>query len=181
MAARLFCTKTTFALARILVGLSAVYSNHSRFCIHWLVTNSCQSTGLTELQQQRSDRCRRGANDWTHWRVSRLITLVNDLLIFSITSRVFQRTRRIFNAFIGHLTATSKLWVFGATTHSMQTVATRVSNLKIENNFSRPVRHARPTRSMGAKLAGTWNHDTAQSGVGRWRLRHLEGFVRKAN
>ena len=49
--------------------------------------------------------------------------------------------------------------VFGAATRSIQTVASYYSSnsrakleasLKIENNLSRPVRNARPTRSMGA-------------------------------
>jgi hypothetical protein len=63
------------------------------------------------------------------------------------TSRVLQRTRTIFNAFVGHLTAPSKLPAPGAAPRLMQTVATRVP--KIENNLSLPVRHALSTR-MGA-------------------------------
>ena len=64
-----------------------------------------------------------------------------------LTSRVLQRTRTIFNAFVGHLTAPSKLRAPGAAPRFMQTVATRVP--KIENNLSLPVRHALSTR-MGA-------------------------------
>jgi hypothetical protein len=63
------------------------------------------------------------------------------------TSRFLQRTRTVFNAFVGHLTAPSKLQAPGAAARSMQTVATRVP--KIENNLSLPVRHALSTR-MGA-------------------------------
>src|SRR6266478_7613297 len=63
------------------------------------------------------------------------------------TSRILNRTRTIFNAFVGHLTAPSKLRAPGAVPRSMQTVATRVP--KIENNLSLPVRHALSTR-MGA-------------------------------
>ena len=64
------------------------------------------------------------------------------------TSRVLQRTRTIFNAFVGHLTAPSKLRAPGAAApRFMQTVATRVP--KIENNLSLPVRHALSMR-MGA-------------------------------
>jgi hypothetical protein len=63
------------------------------------------------------------------------------------TSRVLQRTRTVFNAFVGHLTAPSKLRAPGAAPRSMQTVATRLP--KIENNLSLPVRHALSTR-MGA-------------------------------
>jgi hypothetical protein len=62
-------------------------------------------------------------------------------------SRVLQRTRTIFNAFVGHLTAPSKLLPPGAAPRFMQTVATRMP--KIENNLSLPVRHALSTR-MGA-------------------------------
>ncbi|KAF8497464.1 hypothetical protein F5888DRAFT_1906773 [Russula emetica] len=62
-------------------------------------------------------------------------------------SRVLQRTRTIFNAFVDHLTAPSKLRALGAAPRFMQTVATRVP--KVENNFSLPVRRALSTR-MGA-------------------------------
>ena len=64
-----------------------------------------------------------------------------------LTSRVLQRTKTIFNAFVGHLTAPSKLRAPGSVSRSVQTVATRVP--KIENNLSLPVRHALSTR-MGA-------------------------------
>lgn len=66
------------------------------------------------------------------------------------TSRVLQRTRTIFNAFVGHLTAPSKLRAPGAVPHSMQTVATRVP--KIEHNLSLPIRHALSTRMGAARL-----------------------------
>ena len=66
------------------------------------------------------------------------------------TSRVLQRSRTIINAFVGHLTAPSKLRAPGAASRSMQTVATRVP--KIENNLSLPVRHALSTRMGASRL-----------------------------
>jgi hypothetical protein len=86
-----------------------------------------------------------------------------------ITSRVIQRTRTIFNAFVGHLTAPSKLPAPGAAPRCMQTVATRVP--KIENNFSLPVRHALSTRMGSARLprAPAVPRSIAQVGLGTAR------------
>lgn len=79
----------------------------------------------------------------THSFASRAVTQQPSPL----TTRVLQRTRTIFNAFVGHLTAPSKLQAPGAAPRFMQTAATRVP--KIENNLSLPVRHALSMR-MGA-------------------------------
>ena len=62
-------------------------------------------------------------------------------------TRVLQRTRAVFNAFVGHLTTQGTLRVPGAAPRSMQTVASRMPT--IENNLSLPVRHALSMR-MGA-------------------------------
>ena len=64
-----------------------------------------------------------------------------------LTSRVLNRTRTLFNAFVGHLTAPSKLRAPGAVPRSVHSVASRMP--KIENNLSLPVRHALSVR-MGA-------------------------------
>ena len=86
-----------------------------------------------------------------------------------ITSRVLQRTRIIFNAFVGHLTAPSKLRAPGAAPRSMQMVATRVP--KIENNLSLPVRHALSTRMGAPRLPRppTVPRSIAQVGLGTAR------------
>ncbi|KAI0279849.1 hypothetical protein BGY98DRAFT_966901, partial [Russula aff. rugulosa BPL654] len=84
-------------------------------------------------------------------------------------SRVLQRTRTIFNAFVGHLTAPSKLPAPSAAPRFMQTVATRVP--KIENNLSLPVRHALSTRMGAPRLPRppTVPRSIAQVGLGTAR------------
>ena len=65
------------------------------------------------------------------------------------SSRIFQRTRTILNAFVGHLTTpgTVRASAGGSTVRSMQSAASRMP--KIESNWSLPVRHALSVR-MGA-------------------------------
>lgn len=65
----------------------------------------------------------------------------------SFTTRALHRTRTIFNAFVGHLTAPGTHLVPGHAPRSVHTVAGRIPT--IEKNLSLPVRHALSVR-MGS-------------------------------
>ena len=67
-----------------------------------------------------------------------------------LASRVLNRTRTLFNAFVGHLTAPSKLQAPGAVPRSMHSVASRMPT--IENNLSLPIRHALSVRMGASRL-----------------------------
>ncbi|KAI0003372.1 hypothetical protein BJV74DRAFT_881808 [Russula compacta] len=85
------------------------------------------------------------------------------------TSRVLQRTRAIFNGFVGHLTTPGTLRAPGASPRSVHSVVSRMP--KIETNLSLPVRHALSVR-MGAQhlpRPPAVPHGIAQVGLGTAR------------
>ncbi|KAI0253809.1 hypothetical protein BJV78DRAFT_131509 [Lactifluus subvellereus] len=65
----------------------------------------------------------------------------------SFTFRALNRTKNLFNAFVGHLTTPGTLRSPGPASRSIQSAASRMPT--IENNLSLPVRHAISMR-MGA-------------------------------
>ena len=68
----------------------------------------------------------------------------------SFASRALNRTRTIFNAFVGHLTTPGALLVPGHAPRSIHSVASRIPT--IENNLSLPVRHALSMRMGSPRL-----------------------------
>ena len=68
----------------------------------------------------------------------------------SVASRALNRTKTLFNAFVGHLTTPGTHIVPGRAPRSVHSVASRIPT--IENNLSLPVRHALSMRMGSPRL-----------------------------